>query len=216
MHLLINSLSHLYHFTLVDTPFLMEDGGKYNMQKNMVDLVTKYFTKDPEAVKNKLVLFVPLKCERYYYDDRLDEVARKVKVTYGKLIEFFKQNNIASVVTPILTLGGIELDHMADMTGKDGITIRNAVYRTYADDPEYAPKYCSQPLYYLLSYVSSYYAWMKQNKKATIWEKIKMSIFSSIYKDDDFAAEMRKLSNFIVNGENGFETVTTNSILNIH
>lgn len=200
----------------IDTPFLMEADGKYNMEKNKVDVVTKYFQDNPEAVKNKMVLFVPLKCERYEHDDRLDEVAQKVRDTYAALISFFKKNNIASFVTPILTLGGIELDYMTSGINQLGETTGMAVYRMYGKDPEYSPMYCPQPLYYLLSYVSNYNDWMKQNKKLSIWEKIKFSLFANIYKDDEFATEIRTLSSFMMMGECGYEMITSNSILKIH
>ena len=98
----------------VDTPYLMEEDGRYNAEKNKVDIVTHYLKDNVAAIKNKLVLFVPLKCERYMHEGKLTQVSEKVKFTYKDLTDFFSQNNIASFVTPIITLGGIEFDTMKD------------------------------------------------------------------------------------------------------
>ena len=61
----------------IDTPYLMEEDGIYNTQKNKVDIVTKYLKNNPDTIKDKLVLFVPLKCELYAHENRIDEVDRK-------------------------------------------------------------------------------------------------------------------------------------------
>lgn len=198
----------------VDTPYLMEEYGRYNAEKNKVDIVTHYLKDNVAAIKNKLVLFVPLKCERYMHDGKLSQVSEKVKSTYKDLVEYFSQNNIASFVTPIMTLGGIEFDSMKDSSIPGEIS-KVAVYRSWKDNPEYKPLFCSQPLYYLLTYVANYYEWQKKQKKG-IWDSFLDSFFSFIKNDAKFFEEMKKLTRFVIYNKNGFIPITTNSIIKIN
>ncbi len=199
----------------VDTPFLMEEGGRYNEEKNKMAIVTHYLKDNAEAVRDKLVLFVPLKCERYFHDGRIEEVSKKTRDAYAELARFFSDNNIASFVTPIITLGGIEFDHMTDNTSGTGDTAKVAVYRPWAKCPQYKPLFCPQPLYYLLTYVANYYEWQKKQKKG-FFDSIMDSLFSFLKDDSAFLEEMRKLTRFVIYNQNGFIAVTTNSILKIN
>lgn len=58
----------------IDTPYMMEEKGYYNIQKNKVDIVTKYLKDNSASIKDKLVLFVPLKCELYAHEGRIESV----------------------------------------------------------------------------------------------------------------------------------------------
>lgn len=198
----------------IDTPYLMEENGKYNEQKNKVALVTHYLKDNVDIVRDKLVLFVPLKCERYMHEGKIESVSEKTRLAYSDLIDFFKTNNIASFVTPIITLGGIEFDRMEDNPIPVGDIQKLAVYRSWDTNPKYKPLFCPQPLYYLLSYVTNYYEW--QNKQQTGLNKVLKSFFSLIKNDEKFYDEMRKLSRFVIYDKNGFRQFTTNSILKIN
>lgn len=198
----------------VDTPYLMEEGGRYNAEKNKVDIVTHYFKDNVAAVKDKLVLFVPLKCERYLHDGKLPQVSEKVKETYKELTDFFGQNNIASFVTPIITLGGIEFDSMKN-SNVPGDVSKVSVFRSWDVKPEYKPLFCPQPLYYLLTYVTNYYEWQKKQKKGLI-DSFMDSIYSFIKNDSKFFEEMKKLTRFVIYNKNGFIPLTTNSIIKIN
>ena len=198
----------------VDTPYLMEEDGRYNAEKNKVDIVTHYLKDNVAAIKNKLVLFVPLKCERYMHEGKLTQVSEKVKFTYKDLTDFFSQNNIASFVTPIITLGGIEFDTMKD-SDIVGEVSKVAVFRPWEVKPEYKPLFCPQPLYYLLTYVANYYEWQKKQKKG-IWDSFLDSFFSFIKNDSKFFEEMKKLTRFVIYNKNGFIPITTNSIIKIN
>lgn len=198
----------------VDTPYLMEEEGKYNEEKNKVAIVTHYLKDNVDVVKDKLVLFVPLKCERYMHDGKLPTVSEATKNAYADLTDFFSKNNIASFVTPIITLGGIELDCMKPNTVPGEIETLS-VFRPWEKQPEYKPLFCPQPLYYLLTYVSNYYEWQKKQKKGFI-DSFMDSFFSFIKDDDKFYEEMRKLTRFVIYNKNGFIPITTNSILKIN
>lgn len=198
----------------VDTPYLMEENGRYNEDKNKIKVVTHYLKNNADAIRDKLVLFVPLKCERYLHDGQLDVVSQRTKDAYNELTAFFEENNIASFVTPIITLGGIEFDKMADST-MAGEIAKVPVFRPWSVRPEYKPLFCPQPLYYLLTYVANYYEWQKKQKKGLI-DSFLNSFFSFIKDDATFYEEMRKLTRFVIYNKNGFIPVTTNTILKIN
>lgn len=198
----------------VDTPYLMEENGKYNEEKNKIKLVTHYIKDNADVVKNKLVLFVPLKCERYMHDGKIAIVSEKTKEAYSELAKFFEENNIASFVTPILTLGGIEFDRMVDNNMNTEVS-KIATYRSWDKCPEYKPLFCPQPLYYLLSYVSNYYEWESKQKKSLI-DSFMSSFYSYIKDDSRFFEEMKKLTRFVIYDRNGFIPVTSNTILKLN
>lgn len=193
----------------IDTPYLMEADGKYNNEKNKSDIVTSFIKNNPKSFANKLILLVPLKCERYAHDKRMEEVAERVKEAYSELIAFCKENNVASVVAPILTLGGIEFD---TMKGNDlaGISIIPE-YRMYEKDPKYKPRFCVQPMYYLMLYAASYSEWSKDHLTGW-WAKIQDMMARMFTNDEKFKTALREMRKNLLTDKLGYEILTTNSI----
>lgn len=199
----------------VDTPYMMEQEGRLNEAKNKVNVVSSYLKQNGPLVKNKLVLFVPLKCERYYHEGRIKEVADQIKCCYGDLIRYFDQNEVASLITPILTLGGMEFDAMQRNTSVYSEVELIASYRPYAKNPTYHPMYCPQPLYHLLSYVANYYEWAKRQPKGIV-DRIRSAIYSYLMNDDKFAEEIRRISTYTIWDQDGFVPLTTNNIYKLY
>lgn len=197
----------------IDTPYLMEEDGRYNDEKNMPGVVKDYLLKHAAEMKNKLVLFVPLKCERYFHEKRMEEVSQKVVGIYGDIVNFFLDNNIASLIAPIITLGGMEFDKMEDNTTGMGSVSKIATYRIYEDAPVYEPLFCSQPLFYLLTYVSSYYAYQQAQPKGFI-DRLKDTLNSYLTADTKFRNEIGMMHKRIVKDKFGYRVMTTNSIFN--
>ncbi len=199
----------------IDTPYLMEADQECNEARNQIKLVTEYLTSNVNAIKNKLVLLVPLKCERYAHDGRIDEVSERVAYAYGGLKDCFVQNNIACIVTPIQTLGGIELDKMIDNPDAlDGIWKRS-IYRPYSALPRYAPLFCRQPFYYLLAYTACHTEWQQTHASGGFIDRLLSSLGAYLKKDKDFYSEIRGLQSNLFYNEKGFKTITTNSILRL-
>ena len=151
-------------FIAIDTPHLMEHDGAFNDVKNKPAAITEFFKRVlPELGDERLVLLIPLKCERYFYENRMEEVADRVKESYSELIQVFKESkNIACAITPILTLGDVEYDKM--LCDGEGVVKLNEFgtpervdYRFRGDNPKYRPAFCIQPLYYLLSFLAAQY-----------------------------------------------------------
>ena len=196
----------------IDTPYLMEEGGRYNEEKNNVKQVSDFLTHHAESIQDKLILFVPLKSERYFHDDRMDEVRQAVEQAYAGLIDFCKTANIACVVSPIQTLGGVEFDRFVD-NQRGGIS-KLSKFRFCGNEPRYQPLFCVQPMYYLLTYVANFYAWSVAHPK-NVWERMKSSLVSTLKNNDEFFFEVKKISKNIMVDSMGYSVIVTNTILNI-
>ena len=198
----------------IDTPYLMEENGQFNEEKNEVGHVISFFKNHKDSLRNKLVMLVPLKCERYFHDKRIDEVTGKVTYAYSTLIDFCKENNIACVVTPIQTLGGVEFDKFIENGMRFSKLSKLSSYRFYGSKPEYKPMFCVQPLYYLLTYVANFYEWSKAQPKSFV-DRLKDSMASFLKDDSDFLHEIKKLSMKAMVDKNGYAIVNNNTILNL-
>ena len=198
----------------IDTPYLMEENGKYNDEKNDVSTVISFINKHSESIKDKMILLVPLKCERYFHDDRISEVTSRVKIVYDELISFCGNNNIACVITPIQTLGGVEFDKFVDNNNSFSSLTKLSTYRFYGENPKYTPMFCVQPLYYLLTYVANCYEW-KNGQQNGFFTKLKGSLLSMLKDDVDFLHEIKKLSSKVITEGNGYYIAKFNTILNL-
>ncbi len=203
----------------IDTPYLMEDGGRYNESKNSVKLVTSFLKRNKDTIQGKMILLVPLKCERYFHDNHLNEMKSRVKQTYSELIAFCKENNVACIITPIQTLGDVEFDCFVDNPTKMGGLTKLSAYRYWKnpslkDSPKYSPMFCVQPLYYLLTYAANQYEWMCVQNSST-WSRIKSTFVSFLKDDDEFLHEIKKMGGNIIHDQNGYEIVIQNLIFKL-
>lgn len=176
-------------FIAIDTPHLIENNGEYNQIKNKISEITNFFKETiGEIETEKLVLLIPLKCEKYAHSGRMEEVLGNVEKSYKDLIDIFKSNpKICCAVTPIHTLGDVEFDkfsYSADgnvLLDVDG-TPKNLVYKYTNDKPQYEPLFCSQPLYSVLSFLAAQYTRIKNSdgffKKIQYW-------FVSLFDSDE-------------------------------
>ena len=183
-------------FVAIDTPHLMEADGKYCEAKNRSSVITDFFKK--QVINGeRLVLLVPLKCERYFFENRMDEVLQRVESVYGDLITNFKSSEkIACAVTPILTLGDVEFDHFkTSLLGKtlllDNGCPEEAIYRFRGEDPKYNPAFCIQPLYYMLSFLSVQYS--REKKKRNFIDRVFSSIYNLFESDEAFFDEILRM-----------------------
>lgn len=161
----------------IDTPYLfykMTDKGYglYHEEYNKPKEIANFFKNSlsPEDIKDRMILFVPLKCERYYhltYSKKLNpfrrnymhEVFEAVCKGYNDLLFYLRSteqllNSLTIAVTPILSAGGI--DFVKFIT--DPVTKRvTSLYQEpeYLPDTQkgYTPMFCEQPIIYALTYV---------------------------------------------------------------
>ena len=201
----------------IDTVLMMEEEGKYN-RLNAVQSVTEFIINNmnPDAMINskKMVLFVPMKCEKYYhqnnevgsafYQKRMQEINDRIKKEYAQLLNFLTSPNNKKYFTvgilPVITLGGIEFDEFT--SDANDILTENIQYR-YCKPLEFAPLFCDRPLIYSLLFVQkkifdNYYAKAydanKGKKKllATVAEWFQDKF--NIPKDMDFINELNKVA----------------------
>lgn len=139
----------------IDTPYMMEEmddklgyGARHADTNRSIEITQFIKSKlSIEKIKNHLILFVPIKCEKYYYLGQLPLVAETVKKAYAELIEFFAspnlQDNCTVAITPVLSVGGFEFFDFED----------GYIFRQKDEERHYLPKYCEQPLIYTLAYI---------------------------------------------------------------
>ncbi len=197
----------------IDSPYLMEENGRFNEDRNETSKVVSYFKNNESFVKDKMVLLVPLKCERYFHDYRIGELNQKVKEAYKPLIAFSESSNITIIITPIQTLGSVEFDHFEDNPMGVGSS-KISHFRYYGNKPKFLPMFCVQPLYYVLTYVTNEYEWL-QKQPVGYLERIKNTFISYLKNDDEFFHEIKKIGKNILYNENGYEVVLTNTIFKL-
>lgn len=198
----------------IDTPYLMEENGIYNEEKNEVSVVTSFLDSNIESIKDKMILLVPLKSERYFHDGKLNELNCRVKEAYAKLISICRDSNIACVITPIQTLGHVEFDNFVDNATGFGKVSKLSKYRYFGENPKFTPMFCVQPLYYLLTYVANQYEWLIL-QPTNFFERMKNNFISYLKDDDEFFHEIKKMGKNIIYNQNGYELVVTNTIFNL-
>lgn len=168
----------------IDTPHLMEAEGRYNDQRNRCYRICEMIESVgfADAAKGAgLILLIPLKCERYRNDGRMEEVAARTSEAYQELSNYIMQpgkdgeKSLCQVaVTPIFTMGGAAFDRFK--RDDNGEIIINGRYDTpqcalyyFPDMTKKAPEplYCEQPLLYVLEFTLN--AMQAVIKKKNLW-----------------------------------------------
>lgn len=207
----------------IDTPHMIEYGGVYCEAKNCCSVITDLMKQVLSGLKDdKLILFVPLKCEKYYHEDRMDEVTQSVERCYADLIDYIKNGSaklhIACAVTPILTVGEIDFkDFMKDKDGNiktigDDHVPAKAIYSFVGKNAHYASKYCEQPLCYLLSFVTKLYQRSKSDENGSFLKKLS-AIFKLFPDDPALLHEVSKFAQKKMINRDGFKIISGNAIL---
>lgn len=119
----------------IDTPYLMESANPnnhlcsdgINYAVNRITDIQQYLTciTDNNGQDGKMVIFCPVKCEKWYNEGRIDEVNDKLQKVYNTCITNLKAYKKMDVsIIPILTAGNIEFVEQKEaclLTPKSGI-----------------------------------------------------------------------------------------------
>lgn len=211
--------SHII-FVAVDSVYLMEEEGKYNEIRNRSKYMCEKICsllKQIDQKERKLIMFVPLKCEKYCVEHRIDEVTNEVINQYSVLIKEVSDNykdRIGIAITPIQTLGGVVFDKFvkgADgnfVYDEDGVTPK-IQFKFYSQiigrAPMYIPAFCVQPLYYLIAFALSQY---KSNKdRGGVIGSIFTGISGLFSSDLVFYEACQSFANNIKTRGNGFRLI---------
>ena len=229
------SESHVF-LIAIDTPHLMEQTqseeqdkiGKYNEYHNRSNMISKLLKNELKSANGKLILFVPLKCEKYKAANQMPLVKHKVKIAYRELIDHLNNqyNTVPCTiaVTPIYTFGTVEFKRFKRDPETREIIIESK-YNTpkyplygFMDDAKGSPEpqYCEQPLVYVLAFVFATAKKIKEAKKAPSKNPfllIRNAIitlgenFFNMPSADDYMKEVQNLKNKMVLGD-GYEIIT--------
>ncbi len=170
----------------IDAPHMIEEEGRFNEYHNYCRRTGEMLKMAFEDKKrNHLVLFVPLKCERYFNDGMMGEVKEQTEKSYAELIRYMNlsPSRYEVAVTPIFTMGGAAFSLFKRdsqtreiLIDEEFHTPQNAIYY-FTDMPikGYHPKYCEQPLVYLLAYLLQIAGQEKRN------ELKRMNLFGKLF-----------------------------------
>ena len=199
----------------IDSPYAMEQNGLYNEEKNQVNLTTKFVTENLDSFDDKLVMLVPLKCEKYLdlyaketRNNRADEMTEKIIQLYQGIIKpLEKKGNVAIMVAPILTVGGVIFDrfdlnerlHIAKYKFYDGVTADGS-------KAQYSPKFCAQPIFHLLSFVAQKYKRHRNN--AGLFGSMFKTISDFFNDNEKFLLEMVKIDKLRIKEGNGYKIIS--------
>lgn len=161
----------------IDTPYLMakrtdKGYGQYHEKYNKSVEITNFFINclSVEDLRDRMILFVPIKCERYYHLDRsahlrefgrryMQEVTQAIGAGYRELLLYLQAcdeliNRCTIAVTPILSAGGIDFINFREdpETGKM-VSYYQAPEFLAESEMGYCPKFCEQPMIYMLAYL---------------------------------------------------------------
>ncbi len=161
----------------IDTPYLfykmtVNGYGMYHDLYNKPKEIANFFRTclSPNEISNRMILFVPLKCERYYHltysqknnpsrRNYMREILNSVCDGYRDLLFYLRStpelvNSLTIAVTPILSAGGIDFVKFTEdeQTGKV-ISIFQAPEFLPESQKGYNPKFCEQPILYALTYM---------------------------------------------------------------
>lgn len=102
---------------MVDTPYLMECGQSIVKGVNGILAIENFLTTFVATDKKtaKMVVFVPIKCEKWAKEGRMNEVNAAIKKSYDSLITALVNNPYMHVaIIPIQTAGNLEFMEMKD------------------------------------------------------------------------------------------------------
>lgn len=95
---------------VVDTPYLMSSDRVEAESANLIDSIHTFLTNidNQDGRKAKQVIFVPIKCEKWVKDGKIDQVVEKIEDYYDVTIKDLKASNKTEIsVIPIETAGDI-------------------------------------------------------------------------------------------------------------
>jgi hypothetical protein len=151
----------------IETPALMERGGKYHEEFNQPTQLNDLFkTLYKDLDSPRLVILVPVKCEKYMQNP--PELFRKVREGYQKMLNQFASEKllpkVAVVITPVQTVGSVVFSRVEEIDNQPIFYYR----KPQPSDP-YKPKNTELPLRYLLRFLLKLHL---DKRRASIFTRI--------------------------------------------
>lgn len=161
----------------IDTPYLFskmtgKGYGVFHEEYNKPMEIANFFKNSlsVDNIENRMILFVPIKCERYYHLTKtpqlnickrnyMQELIEAVGCGYRDLLMYLRStpalmNNCTLAITPILSAGGIDFVRFRfdEETGR-AISLYQEPEFLREYEQGYSPKFCEQPMIYALLYI---------------------------------------------------------------
>ena len=230
----LTNIMNTSHIIIIatDSPYLMEaipagneDGvGRFNDRRNYCYRIGQWVQTNFSAATNfsqRMVLFVPLKCEKYYHKNQMDLLNQKLKTAYNTTFNFFQNKNqfYEVAVTPILTCGaensGVEFSRFKrDSNNEIDLdphwkTPKQAIYIFTKRMPAPQPIHCEQPMVYVLAYILTMAERQRRQSRGPlgdIWDWLRET-FGNFAAADDFLLELKIIKRKMKTSGNGYEIV---------
>lgn len=155
----------------IDTPAMIEEHGAFNNAINRIGPITEAFKTalgdngGDENISDKLILFVPLKCEKYVVNkdgtidnDGMRKVAQHVRQSYVDLIGNIGNHpvlreSVSAAILPIVTIKEVLWSsYECIWNGQDGASIFDANGRPRIFPEYYDPKNLIKPFFSFRNY----------------------------------------------------------------
>ena len=161
----------------IDTPYLFskmtsKGYGIYHEEYNKPLEIANFFKNSlsVDNITDRMILFVPIKCERYYHlthcrqlniyqRDYMQELVDAISDGYQDLLDYLRStpalmNSCTMAITPILSAGGIDFVRFRrdEQTGKM-VSLYQQPEFLQESEQGYQPRFCEQPLIYSLIYI---------------------------------------------------------------
>lgn len=138
---------------VINSPYLMQYNGKYIDYAGISEM--EYVIENCLAHDDtdKLILLVPVKCEKYLASEKDTELLRDaVKSSFAKTIRLAGDpsphaGRMAIALLPVKTMGNV---HLSRFEVRDSEPVQ--IYRRITGE-EFAPEYTDQPLRYAMSFL---------------------------------------------------------------
>lgn len=220
----------------IDTPHLMEQPlsnnqdslGRYNEARNRSSRISSLLKGyiNPSNLNGKMILFVPLKCEKYKASNQMNLVKHKVKIAYREIIDHLNNQytriKCTIAITPIFTFGTVEFKRFErDKKSREIMVYENPKIPKYPlygfmrnVENRHIPQYCEQPLVYILAFIFSMAKKIKESKgKIFIIDILKKCVnmfgerFLNMPSLKDYLNEIDNLKSKMVL-DDGYEVIT--------
>lgn len=209
----------------IDSPYLMEElpekeesaVGVYNDKRNY-SLRISNMLKGLELTDTRMILFVPLKCEKYYHANKMTELRERIKSAYKEVFNYIKGNEkyFQIAITPILTMGGAEFSRFKrNDNGEIELNEINglpslAEFCFPDSERKFEPKYCEQPILHILLYVLEMAKREKDEVAKTkfgisLWLSKLMESFLRMPSAVDFMNEQKAIKTILKEYDDGYE-----------
>ncbi|MEY3807491.1 MAG: hypothetical protein RI893_467 [Pseudomonadota bacterium] len=156
-------------FWAIDTAALVENRGRFCEAINSIDTITDFFKralKELPCDQKKLILLVPIKCEKYMRNtDDIKKLCLLIEDKWSEFLNLIKTNDpseerFALAITPVQTLGNVQYAYTDD---SDADNPKFVFTRTSKNHP-YQPKHVEQVLFYSLAFLVRRYMQIKQER----------------------------------------------------